>query len=139
VFFKVCKSMLRLTDECRSLSYDAMTAQMAIVFARYMMLAVEERTHQDARTLGDLFFLVSEELKDITLSEALCIMMNIFSKLVGEYLLLSEGEIDALMDIFLKKIASMLVDFNPEDSIIGSFTLILCLQHVRSLSYLDIL
>lgn len=108
VFFKVCKSMLRLTDECRSLSYDAMTSQMAIVFARYMMLAVEARTHKDARTLGDLFFLVSEELKDITLSEALCIMMNIFSELVGDYLLLSEDEIDALMDAFLKKLPSCL-------------------------------
>ncbi len=110
VFFKVCKSMLRLTDECRSLSYDAMTAQMAIVFARYMMLAVEARTREDDRTLGDLCFLFSEELKDITLAIAMNIMMNIFRNLVGEYLLLSEGEIDALMVVFLDKLPSELSD-----------------------------
>jgi hypothetical protein len=108
VFFKVCKSMLRLTDECRSLSYDAMTAQMAIVLARYMMLAVEARIREDDRTLGDLCFLYSEEMKDITLARAMQIMMNIFRNLVGEYLLLSEGEINALMVIFLDKLPSEL-------------------------------
>ena len=38
VFFKVCKSYLRLTKECRSISFDAMTAHTAVVFTRYMML-----------------------------------------------------------------------------------------------------
>ena len=34
VFFKICKSYLKLTKECRSLSYDAMTAHVAVVFTR---------------------------------------------------------------------------------------------------------
>ena len=34
VFFKVCKSFLRLEKDCRSLSYDAMTAHVSIVFTR---------------------------------------------------------------------------------------------------------
>ena len=36
VFFKTSKSVLRLTGECRSLSYGATYAQCAIVFARYI-------------------------------------------------------------------------------------------------------
>ena len=40
VFFKVCKSYLKLSKECNSLSYDAITAHTAIVFTRYMMLAL---------------------------------------------------------------------------------------------------
>lgn len=32
VFFKTCKSTLNLVGECRSLSYDALTAHVAIVF-----------------------------------------------------------------------------------------------------------
>lgn len=36
VFFKTCKSVLKLTGECRSLSYDAMCTQTAVVFLRYM-------------------------------------------------------------------------------------------------------
>ncbi|WP_363331640.1 transposase [Enterococcus cecorum] len=32
VFFKVCKSYLKLSRECNSLSYDAMPAHTAVVF-----------------------------------------------------------------------------------------------------------
>ncbi len=32
VFFKVCKSYLNLSKECRSISYDAMTAHTAVIF-----------------------------------------------------------------------------------------------------------
>lgn len=42
VFFKACKSMLNLIGECHSLSYDALTAHVAIVFTRYMLLATEQ-------------------------------------------------------------------------------------------------
>lgn len=42
VFFKTCKSYLNLIGECHSLSYDALTAYVAVVFARYMMLALEQ-------------------------------------------------------------------------------------------------
>ena len=43
VFFKTCKSMLNLIGECHSLSYDALTAHVAIVFTRYMLLAMEHK------------------------------------------------------------------------------------------------
>lgn len=36
VFFKACKSFLQLISECHSLSYDALTAHVAIVFTRYL-------------------------------------------------------------------------------------------------------
>ena len=41
VFFKTCKSYLNLIGACNSLSYDALTAHVAIVFARYLMIALE--------------------------------------------------------------------------------------------------
>lgn len=55
VFFKVCKSYLHLSKECRSISYDAMTTHTAVVFTRYMMLSVENRESNDERSLGELF------------------------------------------------------------------------------------
>lgn len=55
VFFKTCKSTLNLIGECRSLSYDALTAHVAIVYTRYMLLALEQRKDEDQRTLGELF------------------------------------------------------------------------------------
>ena len=43
VFFKMCKSYLKLGKESRTMSYDAMTAHVSIVFARYMLLSLEQR------------------------------------------------------------------------------------------------
>ena len=71
VFFKTCKSYLNLVGECHSLSYDALTAHVAIVFARYMMLALEQRKDEDHRTLGEIFFFLTDELADITFGESL--------------------------------------------------------------------
>ena len=71
VFFKVCKSFLRLEKDCLSLSYDAMTAHVSIVFTRYMFLAVEQRECKDARSLGELFYLSVDELPDVCFVEAM--------------------------------------------------------------------
>ena len=51
VFFKTCKQMLKLESECKSLSYDALTAHVSIVFTRYMVLSVEKRLNEDDRTV----------------------------------------------------------------------------------------
>ncbi len=74
VFFKTCKSMLNLIGECHSLSYDALTAHTAIVFTRYMLLALEQRQNEDQRILGELFFFLADEMADITFSRSLCIL-----------------------------------------------------------------
>ena len=42
VFVKTCKRMLKLESECRSLSYDSLTAHVSIVFTRHMLLSVEK-------------------------------------------------------------------------------------------------
>ena len=76
VFFKTCKSYLQLTSECHSLSYDALTAHVAIVFTRYLMIAWEQRRSEDDRTLGELFFFLSDELKDITFDESFQIILR---------------------------------------------------------------
>lgn len=55
VFFKTCKTYLGLVNECHSLSYDALTAHVAIVFVLYMMIALEQRKDEDYRTLGEIF------------------------------------------------------------------------------------
>jgi hypothetical protein len=54
VFFKVCRSCLRLSRECQSVSYDAMTAWNALFFSRYMLLALENRIEKNGRTAGEL-------------------------------------------------------------------------------------
>jgi IS4 transposase len=101
VFFKVCKSLLRLSKECRALSYDAMTAWIAIVFTRYMMLALENRIQKDDRSLGELFFYNCAELSDITKMEALRLLMEVFLEVAAEKYLLADNEIESLFEAFI--------------------------------------
>jgi hypothetical protein len=108
VFFKVCKSYLRLSKECNSLSYDAMTAHVAVVFTRYMMLSVENREAKDERSLGELFLYFSDELSDITWIQAFQMMLQMFSKLLSNDCELSEDKISELTDAFINTIPSAL-------------------------------
>jgi hypothetical protein len=108
VFFKVCKSYLRLSKECNSLSYDAMTAHVAVVFTRYMMLSIENRESQDERSLGELFLYFSDEMSDITWIQAFQIMLQMFKTLLTDNLELSEEKICNLVDAFMNAIPSAL-------------------------------
>lgn len=106
VFFKTCKSILRLTSECRSLSYDAMTAHVAIVFLRYMFLAVEARLEQDPRTAGPLFCLICDEIADSTFVETFEKLQLFLTDLLTTFNL-PEKDICALFD--------QLIDALPSD------------------------
>lgn len=105
VFFKMCKSYLRLGKECRSVSYDAMVAHVAIMFARYMLLAVEQRENRDMRSLGELFYLSADELPDIRYMEALRLILSKFAELIKEKTVLEEKEVLELLDIFFAELA----------------------------------
>lgn len=100
VFFKTCKSVLKLTKECRSLSYDAMCAQTAVVFMRYMFLAVGVREDRDLRSSGPLFCLVADELADISFAAAFEKLQLFLQKLLEGFIARKE-EISALVVDFL--------------------------------------
>ena len=100
VFFKTCKSVLRLTKECRSLSYDAMCAQTAIVFTRYLFLAVGAREDSDLRASGPLFCLAADELADISFAAAFEKLQLFLQKLLEGFITRKE-EICALVVDFL--------------------------------------
>ena len=86
--------MLNLIGECHSLSYDALTAHVAIVFTRYMLLAVECQ-NEDQRTLGELFFFLVDEMSDITFSRSLNILMDALMASLQEILKLSDEQLTA--------------------------------------------
>lgn len=108
VFFKVCKSYLRLSKECRSLSCDAMTAHVAVVFTRYMMLSLKNRESKDERSLGELFLLFSDELSDITWIQAFYIVLEMFRTLLTNECELSNDKICERMDAFMNELPSTL-------------------------------
>lgn len=108
VFFKVCKSYLNLSKECRSMSYDAMTAHTAVVFTRYMMLSLENRESNDNRSLGELFLYFSDEMSDITWMQAFQMLLQMFRTILSDAVELSEEKIDELVDAFMNAIPAVL-------------------------------
>lgn len=108
VFFKVCKSYLRLEKDCRAVSYDAMTAHVSIVFTRYMFLAVEQRESKDERSLGELFYLLMDELPDICLAEAVRLLVSLFAERLQERTMLDEQTVQAQLEGFLSELPSLL-------------------------------
>jgi transposase len=104
VFFKTCKTYLRLIKECHSQSFDALTAHIAIVFTRYLMLALEQRKREDDRTLGELFFFFTDELADITFGESFQIIMTALIESVCAIFKPTEEQLSLFIEMFVGKL-----------------------------------
>lgn len=104
VFFKTCKSYLQLISECHSLSYDALTAHVAIVFTRYLMIAMEQRRSEDDRTLGEIFYFFTDELKDITFGESFQIIMTAMIESVCAIFQPTEEQLAMFIEMFVGRL-----------------------------------
>jgi len=71
VFFKMMKHHLNLEKEVQLRDYDGIIGHITIVMVRYIFLAFEQRCHDDPKTIGGLFFACCEEIKDLSLFEAM--------------------------------------------------------------------
>lgn len=101
-------SYLNLSKECNSLSYDAMTAHMAVVFTRYMMLSLESRESNNNRSLGELFLYFSDEMSAITWIQAFQVLLQMFRTMLAENTELSDEKISKLVDTFINALPIML-------------------------------
>ena len=104
VFFKTCKSYLQLVTECHSLSYDALTAHVAIVFTRYLMIAMEQRRCEDDRTLGEIFFFFTDELADITFGESFQIIITAMIDSVCAIFQPTEDQLRLFIEMFVGRL-----------------------------------
>jgi hypothetical protein len=105
VFFKICKSYLKLTGEFQQLSYDAVVAHTTIVMIRYMILSLEKRKQEDPRSLGELFFLGFDEVSDIRFEQAIMLLMSLLADTLQDTNLgLTEEQMEQIMDSFIQKL-----------------------------------
>ena len=105
VFFKICKSYLKLTGEFQQLSYDSIIAHTTIVMLRYMILSVEKRKDEDPRSIGELFFLGFDEVSDIRFEQALLLLMTLLADTLKDAELgLSEEQMEQIMENFIQKL-----------------------------------
>ncbi|WP_019908640.1 IS4 family transposase [Paenibacillus sp. HW567] len=77
-FFKVTKSYLKLGTEFQGRSFDGLISHTTIVFSRYLVMEFERRQSSDDRTLGGLFFLFADEVRDLDYQTALQQLMSLF-------------------------------------------------------------
>ena len=84
-----------------------MTAHVAIVCTRYMLLAVEERENTDTRSLGELFFLSLDEMPDLKYMEALQLVLQEFAEQLKAEYSLDDHLAQTLMEKFLRDLPAL--------------------------------
>lgn len=103
-FFKTCKSFLHLGKEYHGLSYDALTAHVALVFTRYMLLSVIKRNGEDHRTMGEIFYILISEMADITFGRSMQLLLKAFQESLDYGLHLGEGQVERLVKDFVSRL-----------------------------------
>ena len=73
-----------------------------------MMLSLESRESNDERSLGELFLYFSNEMSDITWIQAFQLLLQMFRKLLTDYLDMTDDKIDELVDILMNTIPNLL-------------------------------
>lgn len=101
VFFKMLKSYLKLAKEFYSRSYYAMVAHTSIVFARYIMISLEQRRCIDDRTLGGVFYQCCDELEDLKFVTVLMMLLDHLKIFLQDKLSIDESRISVLIDSFI--------------------------------------
>lgn len=84
-FFKTAKSCLKLGKEYRNRNYTTAVASTAIVFARYTILEWVRRRDNDVRTHGELFLLMCDEVRNMTVEEALAQLFALLLDTVSQF------------------------------------------------------
>ena len=107
VFFKVCKSYLKLGKESRSLSYDAITAHVSIVLARYMLLSLEQRRKIEKWSISELFYVSCDGLQDLQYMDALIMFLEKLVSVIIEKVLFLEKELNVMLDSFIENLPDL--------------------------------
>lgn len=116
VFFKTCKSFLNFGSEYHGLSYDALTAHVALVFTGYMLMSVAKRDDEDERTLGELFYFMVDEAADITFSQSMKILPDAMPASIRTVFQASEEQINTFMNDFISRLPEYMQKSLPADT-----------------------
>ena len=108
VFFKMAKHYLKLDSEIQVRDFDSILAHSTIVMIRYIFLAVEQRLASDDRTIGHLFLAASDEMRDISLTEALLRILSIVRDKVCEVCDTSEQLVQQIIETTMKEALALI-------------------------------
>ena len=87
-----------LDSEIQVRDFDSILAHSTIVMIRYIFLAVEQRLASDDRTIGALFLAAADEMRDISLTEALLRILSMVRDKVRELYETSEQLVQQIIE-----------------------------------------
>lgn len=130
--FKVSKSLLKLGKEFQPVNYDTTVSSTALVFTRFIILEWIRRKNNDWKTMGELFFVCCEDIRDIELTDALERLLTIFMDgLENGTVQIAESVRRELLDwyisqpVFIQRLCANLLD---EAGILSEDTICSCLS-----------
>lgn len=109
-FFKAIKSTFKLEKEFQVQSFDALIAHTSIVFTRYIVVSWEVRQNTDHKTLGELFYVMCDDIKDVTFLEALMTLINMISELSSAVSDKISLKIETMMNLWYEMMPNWLSD-----------------------------
>jgi len=101
VFFKTGKQFLKFLKECNSPSFDAFTCHLSIVAVRYMLLSVYERSNSDDRTIGELFWMFTAEVAEISFQQAIRLIVTALAETAREFFRIPDEKVEEFMQAFV--------------------------------------
>lgn len=102
--FKCIKYSLGLSTKCHAMSYDAIVAHSTIILTAYLMLVIEKRKAEDKRTLGDILYLIEDQIQEMEIGKALLILENVVFDVLENTLHLTEEQLDEFINALLEKL-----------------------------------
>lgn len=106
--FKCSKQYLKFGKDFQSPFFEAQNAQIAIAFARYMLIAIEQRESEDYRSCSELFMLFYQELQDVTFIQSLSLIVALFKEGMKRLLGISEAQIQVVVDYVVSALSGYL-------------------------------
>ena len=108
VFFKMAKHYLKLDSEIQVRDFDSIVAHSSIVMIRYIFLAVEQRYASDDRTMGTLFLATSDEIRDLSLDEALVRVLSVVWNKIRKFYSKSEQLVLEIIEATMKEALALI-------------------------------
>jgi len=98
VFFRNAKQNLYLENGTQSTNFDAQIASVSLALLRHCFLSYSERKAHDPMTCGALFRCIADELPELTLGDALGVILSCYADLINRYAKHEPLEADALAE-----------------------------------------
>lgn len=96
--------MLKLGREFQPVNYDTTVSSTALVFTRFIILEWIRRKNSDYHSLGEIFFLCYDDVRDVELSDALGNLVSIIAKgLANGMIQMKESVRKAILDWYVSQ------------------------------------